>query len=71
MINDDKSKIYLAKVKNRINETDITEAKLKEYAINQNTNIKNSILKSYDIFLNEKYNVNINQIAINKVKNLF
>jgi len=71
LINDDKSKIYLAKVKNRINQTNASDIKLNEYAINQNTNIKNNILKSYDLFLNEKYNVNINQIAINKVKNLF
>ena len=71
LINDDKSNIYLAKTNKRLNQNDFNEINLEEYTINQNTNIKNSILKSYDLFLNEKYNVNINQIALNKVKNLF
>ena len=71
LVNDDKSKIYLAKIKKRINQTDVTEMELKEYSINQNTNLKNSILKSYDLFLNDKYNVDINKIAINNVENYF
>ena len=71
LINDDKSKIYLAKIKKRLNQTEVTEIKLKEYTANQNTNIKNSILKSYDIFLNDKYNVDINKVAINNVENYF
>ena len=37
----------------------------------ENTRIKNGILKTYDLFLNQKYNVDINQAAINNVKNLF
>ena len=71
LINDDKSKIYLAKIKKKLNQTEVTESKLKEYTTNQNTNIKNSILKSYDIFLNDKYNVDINKVAINNVENYF
>ena len=71
LINDDKSKIYLAKIKKRLSQTEFTEIKLKEYTANQNTNIKNSILKSYDIFLNDKYNVDINKVAINNVENYF
>ena len=71
LINDDKSKIYLAKIKKRLNQTEVTEIKLKEYTASQNTNIKNSILKSYDIFLNDKYNVDINKVAINNVENYF
>ena len=31
----------------------------------------NNILQSYDLFLNDKYSVNINQTAINNIKNLF
>ncbi len=71
LINDDKSKIYLAKIKKRLNQTEITEMKLKEYSANQNTNIKNSILESYDLFLNDKYNVDINKVAIDNVENYF
>ena len=36
-----------------------------------NEKIRNDILKSYDLFLNIKYNIDINQVAINNVKNLF
>ena len=32
---------------------------------------RNNILKSYDYFLNDKYKVDINQLAINNVKNMF
>ncbi len=72
LINDEKNNVYLAKIKN------FEDIKLqfdtKDYdmfANKENTRIRNDILKSYDLFLNKKYNVNINQIAINNVKNLF
>lgn len=72
LINDEDNNIYLAKV---INYDDIN-LKLNTDEYNQffdkeNTRIRNDILKSYDVFLNQKYNVNINQIAINNIKNLF
>ena len=72
LINDDKNNIYLAMIKNykdiklKLNTTDYEQFYDKE-----NTRIKSNILKSYDLFLNEKYDVNINQIAIDNVKNLF
>jgi peptidyl-prolyl cis-trans isomerase D len=72
LINDEKDKIYLVKV---ISYDDIKLDKdtenYKSFIKKENTRIRNSILKSYDFFLNEKYNININQIAINKIKNLF
>ena len=71
LINDDKSNIYLAKIKKRHNQKDITKSNLKEYAIKQNTNTKNNILESYDFFINDKYNVVINQVALNNIKNRF
>ena len=45
--------------------------KFKEYINKQNSNMKNSILKSYDLFLNDKYNVDLNQKTIERVKNFF
>ena len=45
--------------------------KFKSYIAKENTNNRNAILKSYDIFLNNKYKIDINQKAINNVKNLF
>ena len=47
------------------------DEKFKEYIKKQNTNTKNNILKSYDFFLNEKYNVVLNQKTIERVKNFF
>ena len=37
----------------------------------ENTNNRNEILKSYDIYLNKKYNVVINQKTVDRVKNFF
>ena len=72
LINDENNKVYLVKINNYedvdlIKDTD----KFKTYISKENTNNRNAILKSYDIFLNSKYKVNINQKAINNVKNLF
>ncbi len=72
LINDEKNNIYLAKVKKILYQNiESNKEKLKEYMSKQNTNTKNSILKSYDLFLNEKYNVVLNQKTIERVKNFF
>ena len=72
LINDDKGKIYLTKIKNYKNLTFKKDSKeFKSYISKEITNNRNGILKSYDIFLNKKYKVDINQNAINSVKNLF
>ena len=70
LINDDKDNIYLAKVIKFKNKTK-DNMKLKEYKNIQNSNIKYTMLKSYDIFLNDKYNVVLNQKTIARVKNFF
>ena len=72
LINDEKNDIYLAKIKNILyQDIESNKEKLEEYISKQNTNTKNSILKSYDLFLNEKYNVVLNQKTIERVKNFF
>ena len=72
LINDKKNNIYLAKIRKiRYQNIESNKDKLEEYISKQNTNTKNSILKSYDLFLNEKYNVVINQKTIERVKNFF
>ena len=70
LINDDENNIYLAKIKSYQNKI-INDDKLSEYTYKQNSNIKSTILKSYDIFLNNKYNVVLNQKTIERVKNYF
>ena len=71
LINDEQSNIYLAKIIRRENEKDITEENLKEYATKESTNNRNNILKSYDLLVNDKYDVIINQTAVNNIKNRF
>ena len=43
----------------------------KQYINKQNSNSKNEILKSYDLLLNTKYNVTLNEKTIDRVKNFF
>ncbi len=70
LINDDKNNIYLAKVI-KFQDEAINDEKIKEYVNKQNSNIKNTMLKTYDLFLNDKYNVELNQKTIERVKNFF
>jgi peptidyl-prolyl cis-trans isomerase D len=72
LINDENDNIYLAKINSYNNaEVQISSEDYDQYSSKENTKIKNGILKTYDLFLNQKYNVDINQAAINNVKNLF
>jgi peptidyl-prolyl cis-trans isomerase D len=72
LINDENDNIYLAKINSYDNaKLQINSEDYDQYSNKENTRIKNTILKTYDLFLNQKYNVDINQAAINNVKNLF
>ena len=72
LINDEKNNIYLAKVKKFEEETvGANDEKFQEYISKQKTNSKNNLLKSYDLLLNDKYNVSLNQKTIQRVKNFF
>jgi peptidyl-prolyl cis-trans isomerase D len=72
LINDDNDNIYLAKINSYDNANlQISSEDYDQYSSKENTRIKNGILNTYDLFLNQKYNVDINQAAINNVKNLF
>ena len=67
-----KDKIYLVKItgtnKNSFNKTD---EKYLKFVNSQNTNNRKSILQSYDQLLNDKYQVQLNQKTIDRVKNYF
>jgi len=72
LVNDSKGNIYLVKIKDIKDQNfDINNENYQKYVNEQNTNNKNSILKSYDLFLNKKYNVVLNQKTIERVKNFF
>ncbi len=65
-------KIFLVKItgsnKNSFNKTD---EKYLKFVNSQNTNNRKSILQSYDQLLNNKYQVQLNQKTIDRVKNYF
>ena len=72
LISDEKNNIYLAKIKSsEIKKVDNNNEDYVQYLNKQNTNNKNSILSTYDIFLNDKYNVELNQKTLERVKNFF
>ena len=72
LVNDKDDNIYLVKLasseKNIFNRTDENYLK---FASNQNTNSRKTILQSYDQLLNDKYQVQLNQKTIDRVKNYF
>jgi peptidyl-prolyl cis-trans isomerase D len=72
LINDENINIYLAKTikyKNKTN--DISDNIYQEYKNKHGSENKNTLLKTYDLFLNKKYDVVINQKTIERVKNFF
>ncbi len=72
LINDDKDQIYIAQIKKYMDlEIDKKSKDYKLFKNKENSQMRNSILKSYDFLLNNKYKVDINQTAINSVRNLF
>ena len=72
LINDENNIIYLAKIKKFDDKLiDQNDNSLKEYRNKQNSNNRNTLLKSYDLFLNNKYNINLNQKTIIRVINFF
>jgi len=72
LINDDKSNIFLAKIVNfETKSFNDNEGSYKKYLEKQTTYNRNTLLKSYDVFLNGKYKVDLNQQTIDRVKNYF
>ncbi len=71
LINDEKENIYLAKVKDYQVELIDNNNEIIDYTNKQNSNLKNNMLKSYDLYLNSRYNVTLNQKTVERVKNFF
>ena len=71
LINDEKENIYLAKIKDYQVELIDNNNEIIDYTNKQNSNLKNNMLKSYDLYLNSRYNVTLNQKTIERVKNFF
>jgi len=72
LITDDKDNIYLAKIANiKKNNLELKNDELNQFIKKENSKNKTNILKSYDVLLNEKYKVVLNQKTIERVKNFF
>ena len=72
LISDENENIYLAKIDDiQDRSIDSENNEFVEYSVKQNKNNKNNILKSYDLLLNKKYNVVLNQKTIERVKNFY
>ncbi len=72
LINDNDNNIYLAKIKKFKDKKFEDEIdKNKEYRNMLNSDLKKDMLKTYDLFLNNKYEVTLNQKTIERVKNFF
>ena len=69
-ITDDELEKY-SKISSEFDLDGLDDKKFEEYSLKQNTNNKNNILKTYDLLLNNKYNVVMNQKTIERVKNFF
>ena len=72
LISDDKENIYLAKIKNYRKETiNINDDAFKEYSNKHQSSSKSTLLKTYDLFLNKKYDVVLNEKTLDRVKYSF
>ena len=70
LVTDAKNNIYLAKIIN-IFTKNFSENKKKEYAVKSKKKIIEEIYNSYDLSLNDKYNVKVFQKTIDRIKNNF
>ena len=72
LVNDKENKIYLIKlVSSKKKNFSKTDENYLNFVNNQNTNTRKTILQSYDQLLNTKYQVQLNQKTIDRVKNYF
>ncbi len=71
LVNDANNNIFLTKILKSETKSLNNDESFNKYLEKQTTSNRNSILKSYDVFLNEKYKVELNQQTIDRVKNYF
>ena len=72
LVNDKENKIYLVKlVSSKKKAFSKKDENYLNFVNNQNTNTRKTILQSYDQLLNTKYQVQLNQKTIDRVKNYF
>ena len=63
--------IYLAYIKKINDDVKITQDDLKNYLLKSNSEIRDTLYSSYDIYLSEKYEIKVFQNTIERLKNNF
>ena len=71
LINDALNNIYLAYIKKINDDVEITQDDLKNYLLKSNSEIRDTLYSSYDIYLSEKYEIKVFQNTIERLKNNF
>ncbi len=72
LVADNEKNIYLVKILNHKVDKMIDNNEIKNiYTIEANNLIKNKIFQSYDVYLNSKYSIKINEKTLERVKNYF
>ena len=72
LVSDEKNNVYLVKIKN-IFEKNLSKNsdEIKTFTDQTNINLRNNLYNSYDLLLNEKYKIEINQNTLDRMKNYF
>ena len=72
LVSDKNNNVYLVKIKN-IYENNLKNNadKIKKFSNQTNLKIRNDLYNSYDLLLNEKYKIEINQKTLDRTKNYF
>ena len=72
LVADEKKNVYLVKIlSHKIDKISKNNELINIYTIESNNEIKNKIFQSYDIYLNSKYSIKINEKTLDRVKNYF
>ena len=72
LVSDEKNNIYLVKIKNIYeNNLNKNSENIKTFTNQTNIKIRDNLYNSYDLLLNEKYKININEKTLDKMKNYF
>ena len=72
LVTDDEKNVYLIKIiSHNINEISKDNEIKNIYSLESNNIIKNKIFQSYDVYLNSKYDIKINEKTLERVKNYF
>ena len=72
LVSDKKNNVYLVKIKNIYeNNLNKNSKDIKIFADQTNISIRNNLYNSYDLLLNKKYKIKINQNTLDRMKNYF